>query len=113
MFWTYLQGAVNFVFLLLAVTLLSLLWSNTQDLNKDANMQKHFEIFKESVHKAMSNNIQYVETRINKIAQNSDDYQVSTSNRLYVLEDKVKKLEQDNKASSRNININTNTATSN
>lgn len=110
MFWTILQNAVNVVFLAVGITLLTILWSNTQDLKNDENIVAHFELFKKETQKVMINNINYVETRINKLSETQDSYQVVTSSRLSILEKKLEKIEKENKQQNKIVNNNISSA---
>ncbi|MNW18715.1 hypothetical protein D3C71_2183870 [compost metagenome] len=65
--------------------------------------------------KVVANNTDYLEQRVNKASERQDDYQVSTDQRVYVLEQQMKALQADKKNGQKviNNNINTNTAMNN
>lgn len=113
MFWTSLNRVVDLILLTLSLTLLFLLWANTKEMqNTDAFVEK-IALYKQETQKMVEGNIRYLETRVNRVQEMGDSYQSNMSSRVYVLEQKIDKIEKENKAQARNININTNTANSN
>lgn len=89
---TLLQNVVNFVFLLLAVTLLIILWGNTQDNVAANNLLEQIEMARDENRKVIGNNTTFLEQKINSLAKVQNDYQYSTSRKITLLENKVEQL---------------------
>lgn len=89
---TLLQNVVNFVFLLLAVTLLIILWGNTQDNVAANNLLEQIEMVRDENRRVIGNNTTFLEQKINSLAKVQNDYQYSTSRKITLLENKVEQL---------------------
>lgn len=113
MFWQTIQRVVDVVILLLSLAVLVLLWSATKDINNTDGFVEKIALYKQETQKMVEGNIRYLETRVNRVQEMGDSYQSNMSSRVYILEQKIDKIEKQNKAQARNININTNTANSN
>lgn len=106
-----LRNLVDASFLLLAVIMITVvLKDNRQNVLTDAARNDTL-IVKQTLEKTISNNIGYLEGRVNKLGETQDTYQVSTTHRINLLERKVEKLEKDNKNTNRIINTITNNNT--
>ena len=90
--WPLLQNVVNFVFLLLALTLLIILWGNTQDNVAANNLLEQIEMVRDENRKVIGNNTIFLENKINTQAKIQNDYQFSTSRKIELLERKVDQL---------------------
>ena len=90
--WPLLQNVVNFVFLLLALTLLIILWGNTQDNTTASNLLEQIEMVRDENRKVIGNNTIFLENKINTQAKIQNDYQVSTSRKIELLERKVDQI---------------------
>lgn len=111
MFWTSLNRGVDLILLTLSLTLLFLLWANTKETqNTDAFVEK-IALYKQQTQKMVEGNIHYLEGRVNRIQEMSDSYQSNMSSRVYILEQKIEKMEKENKSSARIVNNNINNAT--
>ena len=91
--WPLLQNVVNFVFLLLALTLLIILWGNTQDNTTASNLLEQIEMVRDENRKVIGNNTIFLENKINTLAKQQNDYQFSTSRKISLLEGKIEKLD--------------------
>ena len=89
---TLLQNVVNFVFLLLAVTLLIILWGNTQDNVAANNLLEQIEMVRDENRKVIGNNTIFLENKINTQAKIQNDYQFSTSRKIELLEKRVDQI---------------------
>lgn len=103
--WPLLQNVVNFVFLLLALTLLIILWGNTQDNTTASNLLEQIEMVRDENRKVIGNNTIFLENKINAQAKMQNDYQFSTSRKIELLE---RKVDQIAKGESKQRLINTN-----
>ena len=90
--WPLLQNVVNFVFLLLALTLLIILWGNTQDNTTASNLLEQIEMVRDEKRKVIGNNTIFLENKINTQAKIQNDYQFSTSRKIELLERKVDQI---------------------
>ena len=115
MIWKILDRAGTLAYLLLSTILITILMNNSSENAGINNYAQKLESAKKESLNAISNNVNYFETRINKLSETQDSYQVSTDQRVYVLEQRVKELQTDKKQNQRviNNNINTNTNTNN
>lgn len=110
MFLKTLTTIVNLTFLLLSVTILVILLRNESYRSDLKNYEIALQAFQEQFRKVNDGNIHYFETRINRLSDNQDSYQNTTSSRLDILEVKVQKLEQQNKQNNKIINNNNSSA---
>ena len=90
--WPLLQNVVNFVFLLLALTLQIILWGNTQDNTTASNLLEQIEMVRDENRKVIGNNTIFLENKINTQAKIQNDYQFSTSRKIELLERKVDQI---------------------
>ena len=90
--WPLLQNVVNFVFLLLALTLLIILWGNTQDNTTASNLLEQIDMVRDENRKVIGNNTIFLENKINTQAKIQNDYQFSTSRKIELLERKVDQI---------------------
>ena len=90
--WPLLQNVVNFVFLLLALTLLIILWGNTQDNTTASNLLEQIEMVRDENRKVIGNNTIFLENKINTQAKMQNDYQFSTSRKIELLEKRVDQI---------------------
>lgn len=112
MLWTILQNAVNCLFLVLCVVVLTIvLRQNASDVAAN-NVVEQIDLVREENRKVIGNNTTYLEGRVNELAKSQNDYQVSTSRKISLLEDKVGKLSAEG-GRRRLINNNSNSLTIN
>lgn len=106
MVWTIVDRVVSLTFLLLAITTLILLLNTAAATKESSNFSEKLELYKLESQKVMSNNINYIDGRLNKNSENQDSYQVGMDQRVYVLEQQVKLIQADKKGGSKVINNN-------
>ena len=112
MLWTILQNAVNCLFLVLCVVVLTIvLKQNASDVAAN-NVVEQIDLVREENRRVIGNNTTYLEGRVNELAKSQNDYQVSTSRKISLLEDKVGKLSAEG-GRRRLINNNSNSLTIN
>jgi hypothetical protein len=111
MFWIIVDRVVNLTFLMLALIIITILLNTSTAAREGSLFSDKLELFKQETQKVMTNNLNYVDNRVNKLSETQDSYQVSTDQRVYVLELRVKELQQDKKQNQRVINNNVNTLT--
>lgn len=89
---TLLQNVVNFVFLLLAITLLIILWGSATDSTNTNNLLEQIEMVRDENRKVIGNNTIFLENKINTQAKIQNDYQFSTSRKIELLEKRVDQI---------------------
>lgn len=109
MFWKVVDRAVQLTYLLLAIILLAIVVKSDTSYDNLKTFSNKLDLYIEESSRVRDNNLQYLEGRINKNQAQSDSYQNGVTTRLDVLEERVKRLEKDNKEKNSNVNINSNT----
>jgi len=92
--WTFINRAVDVLLLLLAVSLLGVLGITASQSNDSREFVQRIELFQEETAKVIYKNTEYMETRINALAESQDGYQNSTYTRLEMVENRVRVLEK-------------------
>lgn len=105
MFWIIVDRCVNLTFLLLAIVIMSVLVRTSSTSIQTTDFSSQVMLVKQEALKAIGNNVNYFETRINRLSEQQDNYQNSTDQRLLILEQQIKPLMLDKK-NSQKININ-------
>lgn len=111
----WLRTVVDLTFLLLAVLLITVLLRDMKVNDNSESVAMSLEALRLDINTAMSKNIEYIDGRLGKLGEIQDKYQTSTTSRMYLLEQKIERLEKDNKQNTKIINTisNTNTNTVN
>lgn len=110
MIWKILDRAATLAYLLLSAILITILMNNSSENAGKNNYAQKLTLVQQDIMKVVANNTDYLEQRLNKISERQDDYQVSTDQRVYVLEMRMKELQADKKQNQKVIqnNINNN-----
>ena len=108
MFWKVLNLVVNCTFLLLAVTIMTILLRNDAYRNDFANYEIALQDLQRNINKVNQSNFVYLESKANRVAENQDSYQINMSRRVDVLEERMKALEAKRTTPARVTNTNTN-----
>ena len=106
-----LRTIVDFSFLALSVVLIATLLSNSYDRQVLQTQSLEIQNTRKEFMEVMSKNLQYLEGRQNRTDDVQDRYQVSTTRRVNLLEQKIERLENDNKKNTKIINTITNSNT--
>lgn len=106
LFWKTLNLFVNLTFLLLAITIMTILLKNDNYRADLSSYQVALTELRQDVNKANQSNFTYLEDKANRIAANQDSYQVNMSRRIEVLEARQQSLELRKRDNSRIINNN-------
>lgn len=101
--WTFLERASQLLLLLAALVILTDRFSSNSNSNEVEALRKESQ-------QVMSNNVMYLEGRINKNAESQDSYQIGMSQKVYILEQQVKVLQADRKNGQKIINNNQSSA---
>ena len=106
LFWKTLNLFVNLTFLLLAITIMTILLKNDNYRADLLSYQVALTELRQDVNKANQSNFTYLEDKANRIAANQDSYQVNMSRRIEILEARQQSLEMRKRDNSRTINNN-------
>jgi hypothetical protein len=111
MIWDIIKRAVDLSTLLLLIMIISIILTNSKSQDDIGNFGLKLEQYKQENLRVMSNNIEYMDGRVNKLGEIQDSYQVGTDRRLSIIEERVKWYEADKRQNQKIIqnNINTNT----
>ena len=113
MIWKVLDRTATVAYLILSTILITILMANSNDNANVNNYGQKLTLVQQEILKVVANNTDYLEQRVNKTSERQDDYQVSTDQRIYVLELRVKELQTDKKQNQKIVNNNINTLTNN
>lgn len=106
MIWKILDRAATLAYLLLSAILITILMNNSSENAGVNNFGQKLDLMKTEVLRVLSNNTNYLETRLNGISERQDNYQVTIDQRVYVLEMRMKELQADKKNGQRVIQNN-------
>lgn len=109
MIWKILDRCATLAYLLLSAILITILMNNSSENAGKNNFAQKITLMQQEVMKVIANNTDYLEQRVNKVSERQDDYQVSTDQRVYVLEMRMKELQSDKKGNQKIITNNINT----
>lgn len=108
MFWVIVDRVVNLTFLMLALIIITILLNTSTAAKEGTIFSDKLELYRQETQKVMTNNLNYVDNRVNKLSETQDSYQVSTDQRVYVLEQRITQLQADKKNNQKIINTNVN-----
>lgn len=94
LFWKTLSLVVNLTFLLLAITIMTILLKNDSYRADVSSYETALSELRHNVNKVNQSNFIYLEGKINVVATNQDSYQNNTTRRADVLEQRMKALEE-------------------
>lgn len=111
--WVIVRRVADLLTLVLLIIMISIVMTNSKSSEDFGNFALKLDKYKQESAKVMASNIEYMDNRVNGLAETQDRYQVSTDQRVYVLEQRILQLQTDKKASQKVINNNINTLTTN
>lgn len=110
MIWVILDRIVHLVTLMLLILMVCIIFNNNKTTEQVGNFTLKVDGLHAQTLKAISSNVEYFETKFNKLAEIQDSYQVSTDQRVYILENRLKELQADKKSNQKIINTNNSNA---
>lgn len=113
MIWKVLDRAATVAYLILSTILIAILMANSSENAGVNNYAQKLTLVQQEIMKVVANNTDYLEQRVNKVSERQDDYQVSTDQRVYILEMQMKSLQADKKNGQKMIMNNIQTQTNN
>jgi hypothetical protein len=93
--------------------MISIIFNNNKTGDERNSFNLQLEEFRQDVVRVRAKNISFLEGRINKVSESQDIYQNSTASKLSILEQRISKMEVEDKKSSRVIQTNVNNWTQN
>lgn len=109
--WVIVRRVADLLTLVLLIIMISIVMTNSKSSEDFGNFGLKLDKYKQESAKAMSSNIEYMDKRVNGLAETQDRYQVTTDQRVYVLEQRIKGLQNTNKSSQKMIQNNIQTLT--
>lgn len=85
--------------------------TNSKSAEDFGNFSLKLDQYKQDTLNVISKNVDYMDRRINGYAETQDRYQVSTDQRVYVLEQRMLQLQSDKKDNQKMIQNNVQTLT--
>jgi hypothetical protein len=90
LFWKIVERSTNLVFLLLAIVILSKQWN-------DDKVSSQVVAEKKVILDVLDNRTYYLESKINKVSELSDSYQLSMSRKVEIIEERMAMQEKQNR----------------
>lgn len=109
--WVIVRRVADLLTLVLLIIMISIVMTNSKSSEDFGNFGLKLDKYKQESAKVMSSNIEYMDKRVNGLAETQDRYQVTTDQRVYVLEQRIKELQNNNKTSQKMIQNNIQTLT--
>lgn len=109
--WVIVRRVADLLTLVLLIIMISIVMTNSKSSEDFGNFGLKLDKYKQESAKVMSSNIEYMDKRVNGLAETQDRYQVTTDQRVYVLEQRIKELKNTNKSSQKMIQNNIQTLT--
>lgn len=108
MLWQVIDRVVTLLTLVALVLMVAIIFNSgrsSQDLSLIENKLNQYKIENQNTR---SNNINYIEKRINKLQEQQDSYQILVDRRLLIMENQIKLLVDTNRTSQKVIQTNLN-----
>lgn len=113
MIWVIIRRVADLLTLVLLIIMISIVMTNNKSVEDVGNFELKLDNLKQDMITVIGKNVDYMDRRLNGYAETQDRYQVSTDQRVYVLEQRVLQLQNDKKINQKIINNNLNTLTTN
>jgi hypothetical protein len=108
--WVIVRRVADLLTLVLLIIMISIVMTNSKSSEDFGNFGLKLDKYKQESAKVMSSNIEYMDKRVNGLAETQDRYQVSTDQRVYILESQMKLMMLDRKTNQKIINNNNSNA---
>jgi len=109
MLWVVVDRVVTLLTLVALVLMVTIIFANSKSSQDLSIIEQQIAEYKIENQNVRSNNITYIEKRINKLQEQQDTYQILIDRRLLNMETQVKLLSDSNKNNQKVINTNINT----
>ena len=111
--WDILRRAIDIIHFTVLILMASVLFISNKSGEDNASFSIKLENAKQEMAKLVSNNTNYLETRLNRTDEKQDSYQNTSSSQISLLTRRVEMLEQDKKQTQKVIQNNVQTMTNN
>ena len=108
--WVIVRRVADLLTLVLLIIMISIVMTNSKSSEDFGNFGLKLDKYKQESAKVMSSNIEYMDKRVNGLAETQDRYQVSTDQRVYILESQMRLMMLDRKTNQKIINNNNSNA---
>jgi len=109
MLWVIVDKVVTLLTLVMLVLMVTVIYTNNKSSQEITGFETKLSEYKLENQTTRSNNIAYIEKRINKLQEQQDTYQILVDRRLLNMETQVKLLTDSGKNNQKVINNNINT----
>lgn len=106
MVWLFIKRTVDVLTLMLLIVMITIVMTNSKSAEDFGSFGLKLDQFRQESLIVMSKNVDYFDSRVNKLAEVQDRYQVNTDQRVYVIEQRVKELQADKKSNQKVIQTN-------
>lgn len=113
MIWVVIRRVADLLTLVLLIIMISIVMTNNKSVEDVGNFGLKLDSLKQELIGTIGKNVDYMDKRLNGYAETQDRYQVSTDQRVYVLEQRMLQLQNEKKSNQKIINNNLNTLTTN
>lgn len=113
MVWVIIERIVHLLTLMLLILMISIVMTNNKASEDIGNFGLKIDQVKQEFLVVIGKNVDYYDKRINTLAEIQDRYQVTTDQRVYVLEQRMLQLQIDKKQNQKIIQNNIQTQTNN
>lgn len=104
--WDLLKRMIDIIHFIILILMVSILFISNKSGEDNTSFSLKLESAKQEMIKLVSNNTNYLESRINRTDEKQDNYQNTSSNQISLLTKRVDMLEQDKKSGQKVINNN-------
>lgn len=108
MLWNVIDRVVTLLTLVMLVLMVTIIFTNNKSSQDFSQIKMQLDQYKVENQTTRSNNIAYLEKRINKLQESQDTYQILVDRRLLIMEAQVKAISESNKPNQKVINTNIN-----
>lgn len=108
MLWNVIDKVVTLLTLVMLVLMVTIIFTNNKSSQDFSQIKMQLDQYKVENQTTRSNNIAYLEKRINKLQESQDTYQILVDRRLLIMEAQVKAISESNKSNQKVINTNIN-----
>lgn len=110
MVWMILERCVHLTTLVLLILMISIIFNNNKTGEERNTFTLQLEEFQKETTRVRNHNVNFLEGRINKVAETQDTYQVTTSSKISILESRMDRLQEQLKIAPKIINNNNSNA---
>jgi hypothetical protein len=111
MIWVIIRRLADSLTLVLLIIMIFIVMTNSKSAEDFGNFSLKLDQYKQDTLNVIGKNVDYMDRRINGYSETQDRYQVSTDQRVYVLEQRMLQIQSDKKDNQKMIQNNVQTLT--